>query len=255
MIEENDPRVIGVHTMARLEFEQFAGNNGEEVADPVNDMQIRLMRWQRDRFGLQTDRHDLLMTLGVIEELGEAFTAPNGEEALDGLGDVIVYAGQLAMANRLALSPIVRFAEALDPLDATHQEITGRLAHVVLKASQRIRGMDDEDRYRTNIVRMLALSIALAADTAYSLHFDHKIDIAKVYTTVGAEVLLRKRGDVMIPKETHAEHMEAAREPTDPAHRKRQAMALLTDANERLGEAERVEGPGDFMVADELVPQ
>jgi hypothetical protein len=207
--------------------------------DAVDAMQFKLMRWQREMFGLPSDEW---MALGIVEESGEGFDGQNAEAAFDALGDVIVYAGQLAMCNRLAIGPVLALADAIYGKDREAQIVAvGALCHSVLKRSQNIREERDVEVYRAKLVEHLAKVIAHAMFTV-EVFADVRPDPAKVYLTVGAEVLERKRGDKMIPATAPA----TAPAPDPAAARRDRAMSDLAKANEDLGEAERVEGPGDF---------
>lgn len=185
--------------LAREHFETFAGHNEPADVGTTDGMQIALMRWQRDRFGEQ-DAHDLKMALGVVEELGETFAAGTAEEALDGLGDVCVYAGQLLISNRLAIEPVLDLARVFVAAggDLVPMQAAGNLAHAVLKGSQKIRGMADPETYRAKLVECLALCIAKAIDDCEIGH-GLVVRAAEVYHVVGLEVMQRKAGDAMIP--------------------------------------------------------
>lgn len=79
---------------------------------------------------------------------------------------------------------------------------TGMLAQVVLKGSQKIRGLDDEQRYRIRLVGALATCIARAA-LAYKVRDDVDIvDIKRVFIEVGTQVAKRGAGHDAIPKLT-----------------------------------------------------
>lgn len=185
--------------LAREGFEAIAIYDGPADVGTTTGMQIALMRWQRDRFGDQ-DAHDLKMALGVVEELGETFAAGTAEEALDGLGDVCVYAGQLLISNRLAIEPVLDLARVFVAAggDLVPMLAAGNLAHTVLKGSQKIRGMADPEVYRAKLVECVALCIAKAIDDCEIGH-GLMVRAAEVYHVVGLEVMQRKAGDAMIP--------------------------------------------------------
>ncbi len=186
--------VSDAYEVARAQFEEFAGLDAPNLpGDAVNAMQIRLMRWQHGLFSFEPRTHDLVLALGVVEEIGETLQAKTQEEALDGLGDVCVYAGQLLIANRLALAPVLELAVTADP------DGPGGLAHVVGKRSQRTRGYDDDGKYRKALVVELAVCIATAMDVAYRRW--QWPSVMLTYLHVGEQVLMRKRGDVMVPAE------------------------------------------------------
>lgn len=206
-IFDNDAATAAALKLARERFESWATNDvGDPLPpDPVDAIQIQLFRWQRERFGLYPDA---FMALGVIEEMSETFLAGTPSktgEALDGLGDVQVYAAQIATANRLAIGPIIDLARVfttrtgLIPLTAP-----GVLAQVVLKHAQKIRGLDDHERYIKRLVGALALCIAKAIDDVEIMH-DVVAKPAEVLLVVAREVLERGAGHDAIPKATAPE--------------------------------------------------
>jgi len=149
---------VTAYTTARARFAAWAALDAPHLpADPVDAMQVRLARWQVLNFGPQSDER---FALGVLEECGEldeAYEDGNGEAAVDALGDVLVYAGQLAISNRLALGPLLVPVGKAPRLTVA----AGRLAHVVLKRAQRIRrGAGSVEQYRAD----LAAAIARVAD-------------------------------------------------------------------------------------------
>lgn len=157
-------------------FEVWAGiGAGQLPPDQIDAVQVRLTRWQQAAYPTTTS--DLGFGLGIIEELGETFDAvDNVDEAIDGLGDVMVYAAQLCTSNRLAFSAVIDLAEAWyrDPgiISGTAQpdSAAGRLAHVLLKRHQRIRGMADDGAFREALVQALAVVLVRAADSVLINH-------------------------------------------------------------------------------------
>lgn len=196
IVTQPHPRAAVDIAVAAAE-QHFAAWAGLDLGDPMPEdgtdaMQIELARWQTRNFGCP---RDVEITLGVIEELGEAFEADDGEKALDGLGDVMVYAGQLLTSNRLALGPVLALAhrrEQRGENGGTHNGIaTGKLAHAVLKRAQKIRGFDNDGLWRWSLVDALATIIANAKIECELGHDLYEVDIRKVYEIVGREVLAR----------------------------------------------------------------
>jgi hypothetical protein len=190
---------------ARDRFENWAGMDAPDLPeDAIDAMQVRLARWQVRKF----DRCDHLeQTLGVIEELGESYDADTVEEALDGLGDTLVYAGQLCITARLALGPILALAEAWhrDPgaVPGKWQPVSaaGYLAHVTGKRQQRTRGFADDAHYRRELVRALALVIVRAVDNVtvnqmISGGWDAVNPVA-VYFVTGQHVIARSDAEIV----------------------------------------------------------
>jgi hypothetical protein len=219
-------------TDARKIFESWASIGGNELpADPLDAMQVQLMRWQRAKFGDQPDER---MALGVIEEVTESDTAESIDESFDALGDVAVYSSQLLTNNRLAIKPLLQLAQMyqIQLLEATATatpkttqelaestaagplmqiaKVQGQLAQVILKGAQKIRGMDDRDRYHKRLLGSLAWCLARCAATAtYRVSMatpeDEKIvvtSIADVFLVIGNSVCARSEGHDAIPKLT-----------------------------------------------------
>lgn len=237
--------VIAAHKIARDAFEEWAVLDAPHLpAHEIDSMQVRLARWQVDRFG--GPPVDALMALGIVEELGETADAAvegaetvdgGGEQAVDGLGDVMVYAAQICTANRLAIRPILDLARVYTRhTDTGHRPImtaAGVLAHVVLKHTQAIRGLGDPTIYRVRLVDAIALCIGKAID---EVEIGHNLDVAApgVLLQVGKEILERKQGDAMIPAPTVtvsiAAHVQTPNVPDGMAR----AMAMLGDGVDSL---------------------
>ncbi len=261
---DSDPEINAAHEAARVAFESFAGNDitDAQPADPIDAVQVSLCRWQRNRFGLQAETHDLRMACGVVEEMGETFLADeSAEDALDGLGDSIVFAAQLATSNRLAIGPIITLARALAGRTSTPPIVAAAmLTQVVLKGSQKIRGLDDANLFRTRLVGALAQCIAITLTDVEILH-SLRVDPAGVFLIVAGEVMQRGAGHDGIPGGvtpeisvvtavvTHEEIAEQA------AARKARAMARMASAVNELddsGDLYRSAGPDEqFDQSDE----
>lgn len=185
---------------ASTAFEEWAGiGAGALPPDPIDSMQVQLVRWQRDRFG-HVSHGDPVIALGVIEELGETFDDDaSAEDAVDGLGDVMVYGAQLCTANRLAVRPVIGLAlQYLRGSLPSPISIAGRFAHVVGKHEQRTRGLDVPEAFRLCLVDALAMVIAKALEDC-ALGHDLTIEPGGVFCVIGSEVIARKVGDTMIP--------------------------------------------------------
>jgi hypothetical protein len=174
------------YSVARARFESWAGLDAPHLpADPVDAMQLRLARWQVRNFGPQSDER---FSLGVIEECGELDEAIAADAAIDALGDVLVYAGQLAISNRLALGPLLTPVGKAGRLLAT----AGKLAHVVLKRSQRIRGgAGSIEQYRADLAGSISRVADAALEVADRICADGFLRPAEVYLRIGEQVLAR----------------------------------------------------------------
>lgn len=201
-------------TAARASFNEWADvPAGKFPIDPIDAMQVQLMRWQRDRFG-HVDSSDPVIALGVIEELGETFDdEAEAEDAVDGLGDVMIYGAQLCTANRIAVRHVIGLACLYVRTNLPSPiAIAGRFAHVVGKHAQRTRGLGNREAFQLCLVDALAMMIAKALEDC-SLGHDLTIDPGGVFLVIGREVCERKVGDVMIPAPAiNVQHVQA----TDP---------------------------------------
>lgn len=262
MKHERDALVSAALGQARARFETFAGMGHPELPPDANDAtQVLLYRWQVNRFGLQSDER---MALGVIEEIGETFEAgvsddadPN--EALDGLGDVCVYAAQLCTSNRLAIGPILDLAKVMQARGEVQPLLAvGKLAHAVLKHAQKIRGKGNHAVYQALLVEHLSQCIAKAADDCEIMHGLTVNSIPGVFQIVANEVMQRGAGHAAIP-ESFKERQEIPRAdvtiavPSRDEHELQasiaRAQAVLVSGVEKLEQVAQVE-PGDFQVAN-----
>jgi len=207
-------------------WETFADIDGDNV--PNNDidaLQVKLCRWQRRNFGdvSPVDKVDLHMSLGVIEELGETLSTPEifGDKGmLDGIGDVCVYSGQLLNGNRLAIRPVMDFADVLaadwdnapnpeekpDGREGGPAGMLGRLAHVVLKHDQKIRGFDKREVWQPSLVYALACIMGWAKLDTYHTACEVVGDgatmpkweqlLQRTYIDVGTKVVLKRNWTV-----------------------------------------------------------
>lgn len=221
-------------------FAQWAGIDAPDLPpDPTDAMQVTLARWQNDRFG-NVPASDCHMALGVIEELGEAFDEDaTAEDAIDALGDVMVYSSQLCTANRLAIGPVIDLACLYLKAEMCHGHaitIAGMLAHVALKHAQSIRGLGPVEAYRPRLVDALALMIAKALEDCVMAH-ELVVDPRGVFLVIGGEVTQRKAGDAMIPAvpDVHATEAEIEHAISE---RKVEAMSKLADGMQMLDDAE-----------------
>jgi len=198
-------------------FETWAAiDKGDLPEDAVDAMQIRLMRWQRDRFGLQTDER---LALGIIEEVTETDIASDANEAFDGLGDACVYSSQIATNNRLAIRPIIALAhhmvvELIAERAAQREQpgpgsmlpiiiAPGILAQVALKRAQKVRGLDDDSKYRLQLTGALAACIAHCTIGVMTKGVPiEQYRIEDVFLEVGEAVSQRNVGHDAIPKDT-----------------------------------------------------
>jgi hypothetical protein len=216
-------------------FETWAGVKAPDLpSNEVDAMQVTLARWQNDRFA-NAPTSDVHMALGVIEELGEAFDEDaDAEAAIDGFGDVMVYAAQLCTRNRLAVGPVIELAVSYLQSNRCYPQpicIAGMMAHIALKHDQGIRGLGPAEAYRPRLVDALAMMIAKALEICTIGH-ELIVDPLRVFLVIGAEVTQRKQGDAMIPKVSN-EHEHAAQYQQRPTVD--EALANMHGAIDALG--------------------
>ncbi len=231
---------------ARFAFNEWATIDHPHVPPDMTDAtQVLLARWQASRFAT-VPTSDAIIGLGVIEELGEVFDDDaEPTDAVDGLGDVQVYAAQLCTANRLAIRPVIALA-ALYRRTGVYLPnpiaIAGRLAHVIGKNAQNTRGLGPVEAYRPALVDALAMMIAKALEDC-ELGHELTVNAAGVFQVIAREVMERKAGDAMIPPPPDMSAVVMDRDMI-----KAQALAQLGGGVDALAQAEAVEGPGDFTV-------
>lgn len=163
-------------------FEKYAAHGGDTDSvrrdgHIIHATQIDLMRWQHANFDELDDRN---FALGIAEESGEFSAARNGAQAVDAMGDTAIYLGQLLIANRLSLEPMLLNSFPVMPDPRAQSEAVGKLCHVVLKHRQGIRGMGDKSAYRLNL-----------AHCAIGMCITHGLS-ATAYLSTAKVVLARK---------------------------------------------------------------
>lgn len=136
---------------ARDVFNQYAGMDAPELpAAPWSALQVRLARYEAVAYGVNPHAN---YVLGILEECGEYWEAGDIADAKeraaakgDAIADAVIFSTQLATALRLDMGVLI--AQAFQVIQPHEPVALGRLAHVVLKGAQRIRGMADPERYR-----------------------------------------------------------------------------------------------------------
>jgi hypothetical protein len=248
---DTDPATDAAYKLSRMAFEQFAACalSDPMPPHPIDAIQVSLARWQFEKYGPNPDSH---MALGMIEEGTECFMEDeNTGEALDGLGDVCVYAAQLATNNRLAIAPVLDLARVFTQRQDVKPLLgAGILAQVVLKGSQRIRGLDQVERYHRRLVGAMAAVIAKAIDDVEIFH-PQTIPVKPdgVLLVVANEVLQRGEGHPSIPT---GDAKPIARDELvrkSKAERDNEAMTNLQQAATLVGDDIRSDD-----LADEAIP-
>jgi hypothetical protein len=136
--------------------------------DPLDRLQIRLSFWEaRQPF---YEAAVLPVALGVGEECGELAAAKTHAESTDAVGNLAIYACQVATRERLAMSEILAEAGRIaDRALAAYASRpwrkllvrVGRVNHLVLKRHQRIRvGALPDAEYRALLADALAELLA-----------------------------------------------------------------------------------------------
>jgi hypothetical protein len=219
------------------------GDTSDAHIDETCATQTKLAAWQSENYG--GPQSDERMALGIVEEMTEAWMSAGDDElpepladALDGLGDVCVYAAQLATSNRLAIGPILDLARVytspgMVPGKASPTIGPGMLAQAVLKHAQKIRGVD-RDVYQRRLVRSIAMCVARVVDDIEMTHAK-RIKIRDIFHVVAGEVMERKQGHPSIPKvgafdpvtmETDMQRMTIGVDPASPEKRTLVASVL-----------------------------
>lgn len=153
---------------SRARFETFAALDAPHLPpDPIDAMQLRLARWeQAQHFHCVSP---LPVTLGIGEECGELADAMSDGDSTDALGDVAIYACQLATRHRMAFAAILDTAPTAKPHhgDVWRELLSavGKVNHLVLKREQRIRiGTASDEVYGEALFNALARLLAAAED-------------------------------------------------------------------------------------------
>lgn len=157
---------------ARASFELFAGLDAPHLPSDSDDaLQVRLARWHVSQFGAPRAEH---LALGISEEAGEWWSSGNLAEEDDAVGDVMVFACQLATLHRLSFAD----CNLKLPLQRSHSTLVaplgrgvavGLISHVVLKSAHGIRGLADHELARVGV--FLGIS-----SLRWAFKFDHSSD-------------------------------------------------------------------------------
>lgn len=173
-------------------FGEYAAMDAPDLPDNRLDaIQVRLCRWQVNKFGSQPFER---MALGIIEELGELQDANEAGWTglqLDAVGDICVYTSQLLTHHRLSLSST--FAYALEVKNPPLMlSAAGKLSHVVLKRLQRIRGMQDIFAFRAELFGRAADVLAAARKSVEPMAEDLEGVLERV-----ANHVMRRKGEML----------------------------------------------------------
>lgn len=178
---------LAAYRDARLRFETFAALDAPHVpSDPWDVPQVLLARWQVRNFGAPNGEH---LALGVCEEMGELAAAESPDDIDDAVGDVCVYACQLATLHRLAWSEICVDWMAVGGVSMRISQeagvAQGLLAHVALKSAQGIRGLNEPEATR------FAVFMALTGVTDVLRQIDLDGDVWSTFKAVAETVMAR----------------------------------------------------------------
>lgn len=123
--------------------------------------------WARTNFGHTASKHpmfggveirSLAPLLGVFEETGETHNAENVVEWRDGIGDIGIYLLDFCAQEHLQLADYMPDGRYYVPKTATVLTLfplLARVAHIVLKRHQGIRGYGDDGKYFADIGQAL----------------------------------------------------------------------------------------------------
>lgn len=148
-----------IYQKSREQFNSYAALDAPHLPpEHLSALQVRLTRWCNTQFGPQ---HSTIFALGICEEIGEFAEATERHDIIDAVGDVLVWATQLATNCRLDFGVLLNYGYSPDAEPLKGLIIAqARIAHVAIKEEQRIRGYDDSERVRTevaeNLVRLIS---------------------------------------------------------------------------------------------------
>jgi len=180
---------LTAYATSRARFESWAALDAPHLpADPVDAMQVRLLRWEQAQPFWRVS--SLPVALGCGEEAGELADAVRHHEIVDAVGDVAIYACQVATRHRLAFGEILDAAPNSD-LNHMYDEwrellsALGRVQHMILKREQRIRiGAESDEVFGEALAAALARMIAAITDA-------HGIDARDAFLATAEQVLAR----------------------------------------------------------------
>lgn len=178
-----------LYTTARATFESWAALDAPHLpADPIDAMQVRLLRWEQAQPFWRVS--SLPVALGCGEEAGELADAVRHHEIVDAVGDVAIYACQVATRHRLAFDEILDAASDSD-LNHMHDEwrellsALGRVQHLILKREQGIRiGAESDEVFGEALANAIARLIGAVTNA-------HGIDARDAFLATAEQVLAR----------------------------------------------------------------
>jgi hypothetical protein len=186
-MSEYTEAVEAATTEARARFNAFrdaAVHDGPLPSDPHEALQVDLMRRARGR------RRDFDgLALRLVQEVGEAFEARDGDPAVAALGRALVAAGELLIGQGMSLVPVVDLVPLTrNPNVGPSCSPAGALGYLA-RACTPIGARDLA--WRRNLVAGVAAALAAATDTVeINSSGGEAIDLLEVYRIVATEILL-----------------------------------------------------------------
>ncbi len=150
--------------------------------DPLDRLQILLSFWEaRQPFWSAAV---LPVALGVGEECGELASANGHDDVVDAIGDIAIYACQVATRERLAMSVLIEAADRIWPRRGLLSTL-GRFNPLVLERPRKIRvGALPDAEYRALLADALAELMAAA-------RIFGGVSVAECFTYTAPSVLAR----------------------------------------------------------------
>lgn len=137
--------------------------------DQLLELQERVSDWSYENFGQQLSKYDNVLNrhlnplIGLNEEYFELVNSTSVSERNDAIGDIIIYLCDFTA--RLDIDLVVKVVEVKqNSLEYAMEQIN----HITLKMHQGIRGYDDVDFARSELLYYCQLLLA----SLYSFHVD-----------------------------------------------------------------------------------
>jgi len=131
----------------------------------LQDLQIEIQPWAEANFGPNQSKVDpdcflgsLAPLMGMGEEIGEYYEAPNQEETLDAIGDIGIYLCDYCNRSGHALQE-PKPQDCHDDPPVVFIQAIGRLFHCNLKRQQGIRGFDSMDFFQNKQREAVAMLV------------------------------------------------------------------------------------------------
>jgi len=179
-----------------FDFEEHPPKN---YIHPITLLQEEVGLWSKVNFGFQISKtepnltlNSLVPLLGIVEELGEYERARDVEARKDALADAVIFLCDYTSREGILLDHLVRM-EYTDYINLRGKNgalvCVGEMCHLTLKHHQGIRGMDDEEKYRLELHKVV---FRLLGYLDYECWFQFNSDLLDITIPIWKNVVSKR---------------------------------------------------------------